>query len=175
MLEIERTFLVKKLPADLSRFKASKIRQGYISPSPSPLRVRQRDNKFEITKKFPLKDGDWSSAEEINIPLKEEEFNKFWPLAKASLEKTRYVIPLENNLIAELDIFEGKLKGLVFVEVEFPSSDEMEKFVPLDWFGPDITQEDFSANSFLAGKTFEEIEKIINVKKLASQGEALRI
>lgn len=164
MLEIERTFLVKKLPADLKKYKSSKIKQGFISPSPRLLRVRQKDDKFEITKKFPLRDDNRSSAEEINIPLTKDEFNLFWPLTKNFLEKTRYVIPLENNLKAELDIFEGKLMGLVFVEVEFPNATEMEKFMPLDWFGPDITQEDFSANSFLAGKTFAQIAEIIKGK-----------
>ena len=60
-----------------------------------------------------------------------------------------------------MDVFEGDLSGLVFVEVEFPSQEIMESFIPLEWFGKDITQESFSANSFLAGKSFNQIEKLI--------------
>lgn len=74
------------------------------------------------------------------------------------LEKTRYYINLEDNLVAELDIFKGSLEGLFFVEVEFSSAEEMLNFKKPDWFGEDITQEDFSANSFLAGKTFKEVK-----------------
>ena len=37
----------------------------------------------------------------------------------------------------------------------------MELFKSPDWFGKDVTQDDFSANSFLAGKTFLEIKKYI--------------
>jgi len=161
MIEIEKTFLVKEIPKDILSYKSEKIKQGYISPSPSPLRIRQKGNKFELTKKLPLKEGDYSCANEINIPLTEYEFNKLWPLVEKSLEKTRYIIPIKDDLIAELDIFEKELEGLSFVEVEFISQEQMDSFKPLDWFGKDVTQEDFSANVFLAGKSFSEIKKYL--------------
>ncbi len=160
MLEIEKTFLIKKIP-NLSSYKSDKIKQGYISSPPSPLRIRQKGNKFELTKKLPLKEGDYSSAEEINILLTEYEFNKLWPLTEKSLEKTRYYIPLGDNLMAELDVFQDKLKGLAFIEVEFNSQEQMDSFQAPKWFGKDITQEDFSSNCFLAGKTFSEIKQYI--------------
>jgi CYTH domain-containing protein len=159
MLEIEKTFLIKEIPKDLSSYLSCQIKQGYISSSPSPLRIRQKGDKFELTKKIPLKDGDYSSNEEINIPLTEYEFDKLWPLVEKSLEKTRYLIPLDNNLTAEMDIFHGDLEGVYFVEVEFPSEDQMKLFKTPDWFGKDVTQENFSANSFLAGKNFLEVKK----------------
>lgn len=159
MLEIEKTFLIKTIPINLSSYSSLQIKQGYISSSPSPLRIRQKDNKFELTKKIPLREGDYSAYKEINIPLTEIEFNKLLPLVERSLEKTRYIIPLENNLIAELDIFKGDLEGVSFVEVEFISEEQMASFQKPDWFGTDITQEEFSANSFLAGKNFSEVEK----------------
>jgi len=158
MLEIEKTFLIKKIPTNLSSYPSHQIKQGYLSSPPSPLRIRQKDNKFEITKKIPLKES-FSSVEEINIPLTDIEFNKLWSLTERSLEKIRYNIPLENNLIAELDVFKGDLEGTSFVEVEFTSEKQMAEFKKPDWFGKDVTQEDFSANSFLAGKTFSQVEK----------------
>ena len=160
MLEIEKTFLVKKIPINLSSYKSDRIKQGYISSSPSPLRIRQKGDKFELTKKIPLKEGDFSSAEEINILLTEYEFNKLWPLIERSLEKTRYYIPLDNNLIAELDIFKSSLEGLSFVEVEFISQKQMELFQPPEWFGADVTQKIFSSNSFLAGKKYQQISNL---------------
>ena len=153
--------LVKNIPANLSSYKSFKIKQGYLSSSHPALRIRQKGNSFELTKKLPLKPGDWSSVEEINIPLTQQEFDKLWPLTEKYLEKTRYLIPLENDLTAELDVFEEKLIGLAFVEVEFSSQAEMNLFKAPDWFGQDITQEDFSANNFLAGKTFLEIKKYL--------------
>ena len=158
MLEIEKTYLVKNIPKNLSLYKSEKIKQGYISSTPSPLRIRQKGHKFELTKKLPIKENDYSMAEEINIPLTEFEFDRLWPTVEKYLEKTRYYIPLENNLVAELNLFEGNLKGLAFVEVEFESEVKMASFNPPLWFGKDVTQEDFAANCFLAGKTFIEIK-----------------
>lgn len=163
MIEIEKTFLVKNIPTNLSSYKSFKIKQGYLSSSHPALRIRQKGDIFELTKKIPLVAGDFSSNEEINIYLTKYEFDKLWPLVEKSLEKTRYLIPLGNNLTAELDIFEGKLTGLNFVEVEFFSEEEMNLFQKPGWFGQDVTQEDFSANSFLAGKTFVEIEKYTKI------------
>ncbi len=159
MIEIEKTFLVKQLPQNLSSYQSFKIKQGYLSSTHPVLRIRQKGDKYEITKKIPLKPNDFSAVEEINIPLTKDEFNKLWSLTERNLQKTRYLIPLLNNLTAELDIFENDLTGLYWVEVEFASIEEMNNFQKPDWFGNDITQEDFAANSFLAGKTFAEIKK----------------
>lgn len=160
MIEIEKTFLVKEIPKNLDGLKSFRIQQGYISPMPLPLRIRQKGDRFELTKKIPLKVNDHSQAEEINIYLTEYEFGKLWPLVEKSLEKTRYLLPLENGLTAELDIFSGKLDGLAFVEVEFENEQQMNSFVAPDWFGKDVTQEEFSANGYLAGKSFDQIQKL---------------
>lgn len=161
MLEIEKTFLVKNIPGNLAPYKSYQIKQGYISSPPSPLRIRRKGDKFELTKKLPLIKGDYSSVEEININLTEYEFNKLWSLSEKSLEKIRYCLPLSNNLVAELDIFQGDLKGLALVEVEFVSEEQMKLFKQPEWFGKDVTQEEFSANCFLAGKKFSEIKNYL--------------
>jgi len=160
MIEREKKFLVSNIP-NLTGFRHSTIKQGYISAPPSPLRIRQKDDQFELTKKLSLKEGNYSSAEEINLPLTESEFKKLWPLVENSLEKIRYYIGLEDGHIAELDIFDGPLKGLFLVEVEFASEAKMNSFQPPAWFGREVTGDAFSANSFLAGKTFEEIKDLI--------------
>lgn len=164
MIEIERTFLVKNLPSGLDSCKKTEIKQGYFSELPSPLRIRQKDNYFELTKKFPISSGDQSTHDEINLPIKKEEFERLWSLTLRSLEKTRYYFPLENNLMAEIDVFRGKIEGLILVEVEFDSSQAMEKFDPPEWFGKDMTDEFWVVNSFLASSTYKEIQDLISAK-----------
>lgn len=161
MLEIEKTFLVKKFPGNLKKYKAVSIQQGYLSKPPSPLRIRKKGDKYEITKKLPVHGEKFWVVDEINIPLRVEEFNLLWLNVLRSLEKTRYLVPLPGKLVAELDVFEGKLSGLSLVEVEFGSEEELKVFVPPDWFGRDVTDEEFSANSFLAGKSFAGIKKYL--------------
>lgn len=164
MIEIERTYLVKNVPGFAVSCNKSEIKQGYFSGLPSPLRIRQKDNYFELTKKFPKNSGDQSTHEEINLPIKGEEFDRLWPLAVRSLEKTRYFVPLLSGLVGELDVFHGKLAGLVFVEVEFISREQMGTFQPPDWFGADVTDEDFSVNSFLAGSSYNAVRDLISAK-----------
>lgn len=158
MIEIEKSFLVKQIPGNLCQYKAYQMQQGYISSVRPSLRIRKKGDKYELTKKLRLKEDDYSTCEELNIPLTEAEFNKLWPLIEKSLEKTRYIIPLENGLQGELDIFHGNLEGLAMVEVEFKSKEQMEKFRAPEWFGKDVTQNEFSANAALAGKTYLEVK-----------------
>ena len=55
--------------------------------------------------------------------------------------KDRYAIPLENGLIAEMDVFKGNLLGLVMVEVEFKNEEDAINFVPPSWFGEDVSDD----------------------------------
>ena len=55
------------------------------------------------------------------------------------IQKKRFMIPLDEHLTAELDIFEGDLAPLVLAEVEFSTEEEALSFLPPDWFGEDVT------------------------------------
>ena len=63
--------------------------------------------------------------------------------------KTRYRIPV-GDFTAELDIFHGRHEGLLLVEVEFPSVDAADAFVPPTWFGQDVSEDPRYRNSYLA-------------------------
>ena len=58
---------------------------------------------------------------------------------------------------AELDVFTGKLAGLVLIDFEFDSLDAKASFTPPDFILADVTQEDFIAGGLLAGKSYEDI------------------
>jgi CYTH domain-containing protein len=160
MLENELSFLVKRLP-DLDCLKRADIRQDYLSNGPEPLRLRRIGDRFELTKKLDTDPGDMTRKEELTIPLTESEYREILPLSKRGLLKTRYYCPLPGGLIAEIDVFSRPLTGLVMVEVEFPDESSRNAFVPPDWFGRDISQEEWATNSWLAGRTFEEISRFI--------------
>jgi len=160
MLENELTFLVKKLPKDLEKYPKKEIRQGYYSDMPSPLRIRDEDGKFSLTKKIPLKEGDHSRYQETELFIKKEEFDRLWPGCKKNMTKTRYYYPL-GSLKAEIDIYHGRLEGLATVEVEFSDEETRTNFSPPEWFGTDITQEEWSANSVLSDLSYQEIIELI--------------
>lgn len=160
MLESEFTFLIKEIPKDLGKYPKKEIKQGYYSDLPSPLRIRNESGHFTLVKKVPLSGKDHSRYDETTLPIKEEEFDRLWPVCKKSLEKTRYYYPI-GDLKAEVDIYHGKLEGFSTVEVEFPDEKTREAFVAPEWFGTDITQANWSANSVLSELTYEEVVELI--------------
>lgn len=166
MLESELNFLLVNLPSDYKDFPSIQIRQGFISGLPSPLRIRESEGKFTMTKKHPVSPDDGSRYIESEIELSKEEFEKFWPICQASLSKRRYKYPLYDGLVAEIDIFQDKLEGLVYAEVEFPDEELRKNFKKPDWFDIDITQEKWVANSELSKLNYSQVEKIIGELEL---------
>ena len=148
-MEIERKFLVKNIPVDLNEYKGKDMVQGYLSVAPV-VRVRREGTNYILT----YKGGGMMARREENLPLDKESFNHL--LEKCDgiiINKARYRIPLGegySNLTAELDVFEGELKGLVIVEVEFKTVDEAKEFNPPDWFGRDVTYDGRYHNSYLS-------------------------
>ena len=119
-MEIERKFLIKKLPDNLTSYKARKIEQAYLCTDPV-VRVRRDNDDYYLT----YKSKGMIVREEYNFPLTKEAYGHL--LAKADgniITKTRYEIPEKDNLTIELDVFEGKFDGLLLAEVEFASEEE---------------------------------------------------
>ncbi|MFH1838183.1 MAG: hypothetical protein ABH808_01655 [Candidatus Kuenenbacteria bacterium] len=132
MIELEKTYLAKKLPKNLKNYKFKEIIDIYIPKSNDhpKLRLRKNGNKFEITKKEPVQpvdNKDISRQKEQTIILTEIEFNALNKLEGKRIHKIRYYFDY-NGQIAEFDIFQDSLKGLVIVDFEFKTIKEKENF-----------------------------------------------
>lgn len=145
-MEIERKYLVRKLPENLEQYNKKKIAQGYLCTEPV-VRIRRSNNDYYMTYK-----GDGLMVrEEYNLPLTQEAYEHLRPKIDGLLiAKTRYLIPLDGKLTAELDVFEEDLNGLVIVEVEFNTVEEANAFHAPDWFGEDVTNSGKYHNSYLS-------------------------
>lgn len=144
--EIERKFLIKNLPENLENFTHYEIRQGYISTDPT-IRLRQQDDKYILT----VKSAGLMKKQEYELDLTADQFNRLWEKTEGNtIEKTRYVIPLNDGLKAELDVYKGFLSGFMNVEVEFASTKEAILFDIPNWFGQEVTQDPRYSNSSLA-------------------------
>lgn len=145
-MEIERKFLPKYIPNNLSSYESHHIEQGYLCTSPV-VRVRKADNKYYLT----YKGVGMLARDEYNLTLNESGYNHLITKADGNIiTKTRYLIPLENGLTAELDIFEGVFSGMMLVEVEFLSVEQAKSFSPPTWFGTDVTYDKKYHNSYLS-------------------------
>ena len=146
--EIERKFLVKRLPPALKRSRPYVIAQGYLSAENGGRHVRLR-KKGKIAS-LTFKVGRGSAREEREIRLSPKQFSALWSATRGRrLRKVRYEIPWRKHKI-EIDIYRGKNKGLVVAEVEFPNQTACRKFMPPDWFGREVTGERRYSNVVLA-------------------------
>ncbi|MBR4343492.1 MAG: CYTH domain-containing protein [Lachnospiraceae bacterium] len=154
-MEIEHKYLIKKMPDNLETYKKKEIEQGYLNRSPV-LRIRKSNDDYIFTYKL-KKGADMKNApivnEEIEAPLTEEAFRHLIKKADGNvIVKTRYIIPYETDekkYKIELDVFHGKLEGLVFAEVEFENTDDALNFRKPDWFGDEVTADRRYRNGFL--------------------------
>lgn len=145
-MEIERKFLVSSLPDNLTAFPCRTIEQGYLCTDPV-IRIRRDNEKYELT----YKSKGFMSRQEYNLPLNQKAYQHLISKTDGRLiKKRRYMIPLENSLTIELDIFDASLSPLVLAEVEFPDEESALSFTPPEWFGEDVTYSPKYHNSTLS-------------------------
>ena len=161
MIELEKTYLAKFIPGGLKDKKEMLdifIPKNSVHPI---LRIRKNGEQFEITKKYPVEDGDASKQHEFTIKLTKEEFEELSLIEGKRTEKHRYKLDHQGRE-AEVDIFQGKLKGLVLIDFEFKTEEEKEIFEMPDFCLAEVTQEEFLAGGMLCGKSYEEVEENLN-------------
>jgi adenylate cyclase len=135
--EIERKFLLKRLPERLKQARRCVIAQGYLAAELGGRHVRLR--KKGKTASLTFKVGRGAHREEREIKLSAKQFSALWPATVGRrLYKLRYEVPWKNFLI-EIDIYRRKHKGLVVAEVEFPDRTACRKFKAPAWFGREVT------------------------------------
>jgi CYTH domain-containing protein/8-oxo-dGTP pyrophosphatase MutT (NUDIX family) len=145
--EIERKFLVARLPDDLDEHPSERIDQGYLATGDVEVRLRRAGERTRLS----VKGGAGLVRTEEEVDLDPSAFDRLWPLTRGRrVEKVRHRIPA-GSVTIELDRYEGKHRGLAVVEVEFESEDDAAAFQPPDWFGEDVTGDPAFANANLAG------------------------
>ena len=155
-LEIERKWLVKEEILKkqdcihLEDFDYRDISQGYLCAVPV-IRIRKSIKKSgESHYMLSYKGRALLEREEYNLPLTAEAYESLKGKIEGRLiEKRRYILPFGKYKI-ELDIFKGKLEGLIYAEVEFPSKEEAENFSAPEWFNRELTEEPGNSNADLA-------------------------
>ncbi len=137
MIEIERKFLIgnMNLLAPLL-MNGRTIEQGYLFATPDKsCRIRLKGDRGFITFKF----GESAfirSEFEYEIPLLEAE--ALLRQCSKVLSKTRFEVIVDSH-VWEIDVFRGKLEGIVVAEIELTHEDE--SFVLPDWVGEEVTED----------------------------------
>ena len=134
-MEIERKFAVIKIPQNLEKYEKEEIEQGYLCIKPT-VRIRKSNDEYTLNYKWKQKGLEEKIAIqniEYTMPLTEENYNILLnKIENYLIKKDRYKIPINDNLIVELDVFHGNL------EVEFPNLEAAETFNKPQWLGKDL-------------------------------------
>lgn len=153
-MEIEKKFTVKYLPENLSDYFCIHMEQGYLCTTPI-VRIRKANDDYVLTYKSKMgideKKYGTKVSNEVELPLSAVGYEHLREKIDGRLiEKDRYLIPLTNDLKVELDVFHGYLEGLILAEVEFPSLQDIENFIPPKWFKKDVSLDVRYANFYLS-------------------------
>ena len=140
--EIERKFLVRSEEFKLQAVSSYEIIQGYLcKEAGKTIRIRIRDTRAFLTiKSSRLREGlakfEWEK--EIDIADAKELMHLCLP---GEIHKTRYIVPAPPYEGAErcweVDVFHGRLEGLILAEIELGNEDE--PFVRPEWLGEEVT------------------------------------
>lgn len=153
MLEIERRYLVRLAdPGVLPR--PDRIRQGYLTAGEPAVRVRERNGRWTLT----VKAGRGVVRREVEVDVPTDRGAALFEMAgERTLEKERHVAGRW-----EIDVFRGKLDGLVLAEIELADEDEPVPPPPAGLeLGREVTLEGEFTNQRLALLSTEAARRIV--------------
>ena len=162
LIEIERKFLPSNgfSISDIEKLSQQKyhISQGYISNDPErTVRIRTKNDKGYITiKGLGNKNGATRFEWEKEISAKEAR-GLLQLCQKGIIIKTRYETVFEGNIF-EIDIFENENNGLVIIEIELESENQL--FEKPVWLGAEVTSDFRYFNAYLSQNPFLEWQKV---------------
>lgn len=174
-LELEKTYLATYLPEGLATLPFERISDVYVPETAehAVVRLRHKGDTYCITKKIPVSGDDSSRQHEHTIILSREEYEALTTCSNKQFTKRRYNLELGGSQ-AELDVYEGDLAGLVVIDFEFATDEEMAAFSAPDICLVDVTQDALIAAGKLAGKTYEDIRPQLEAygyESLSMEGE----
>jgi adenylate cyclase len=149
MTEIERKWVLEAPPRWPADHRQKRVEQGYVAldDEGAEVRVRRADDELTLT----IKSAPGLVRVEEELSLSEARFASLWELTRGRrVVKTRHLVPLDDGLTAEVDVYEGDLSGLLTAEVEFPSEEASSAFVAPEWLGREVTGDKRYANRALA-------------------------
>lgn len=166
-IEIEKRYLIdnKTVSVILTGATSNTIVEDYYVPNGEnhkDLRLRHSGDRYMITRKTPIKDGDKLVMKELTLALSKEEFEAMSAGIETNVSKTRvysYCFGYE----CELGLFNGRHSGLNILEFEFSNKEDVEKVEAAAAKAGfiDVTNDKRYAGGNLANLSTEEADKLI--------------
>jgi len=153
-LELERRYLLRHLPPDwIEDHPYWYIVDRYIINTRLRLRLMISDSGQQTIYKFGQKYQDVSQLETqrtmTNMYLDEAEYHTLAQLEAREVVKRRYRYEHKGSVYS-IDLFEGKLTGLILAEIEAQTDAELAKLTPPSFALKDVTHDPFFTGGHLA-------------------------
>lgn len=168
-LEFERRYLPRHLPALATAASVQRLEDFYLPEDPSVhprLRLRRTGATGEITKKVRLSSEDAAVHTELTIPLEPTEFAALTQTLTRTVLKDRHHVELQ-GMQAQVDVFRGRLRGLVLIDFEFDTQEAMLAFAPPALCLAEVTQDEALAGGNLSGRTYQDIAPYLSASGYA--------
>ncbi len=140
-IEIERKWWIDSFPK-LVHESEEHMEQGYLSFAPA-VRIRKTEQEGKIEYWLTVKGGDGLCRTEVELPLQAAQYHALQKLLVAPMAKKRlrrYLLPGGEELECSA-VDEGETTAFYYAEVEFPTKEEAERFVPPFFLGKELTHE----------------------------------
>lgn len=144
-IETERKFLLVSDAWRSWAIATKVLRQGYVAAGPDrSVRVRISGGDAWLTLKFGVAGP---AREEFEYPIPLADAQAILAHAADILDKERHIVPWQ-DLVFEIDVFHGRLAGLVLAELETERI-VADNLLP-DWVGREVTTDERYYNAVLA-------------------------
>lgn len=155
--EIERKFLVKKLPYLSDKTKQSYERYYLCRGNGVDIRIQKRNDVYELERKSETPN---LGRETQKFEITKEEFEVLKRYSSEAIMRESYLISESPEIT--IKIYHGRFEGLVRAEVEFNSVNEDKTFTPLEWMGEEITDTPLGRDSRLLGLSDKEFKDLLS-------------
>ena len=149
--EIERKYFLNYIPKDIKILKVQNIVQSYLYRDKiTTIRVRKINDLeyiYTVKTKGDIEKDNSKIANKYELERnisKEEYENLEVKRISNRINKKRIVVPIQNKLKVEIDIYYDYLKGFLTAEVEFPNEEMANNFKKPKWIGEEIGYKEFS-------------------------------
>lgn len=140
-MEIERKFKLDAFPEHLPLLHASQVEQGYLSTTPC-VRIRSKKTEDAVDYKLCIKGQGTLVREEVELSLDEDRFTRLKNLLHGEMIRKDYrIYQLPDGRKLECSLVDGGTENaFLYAEVEFPTVEEANAFVPPAFLGEDVTE-----------------------------------
>ena len=168
VVEIEKKYKIKEMQKNLEEYKKIEIEQSYLNYGNEPtLRLRKYNEEEYILSYKAKKETEQkniSICDEVELPLSKEAYEHLkTKIDGRVIYKTRYIIPIEDELKVEIDMFKDFFEGVTFAEIEFDSEEQANSYKVPEWLGEDISGEKRVKNWYMA-VVAQDIEEYKDLK-----------